>query len=90
MALRLQVVSRHKQSLRERSSKEFGQNGGTIGRSLESDWVLPDGQRFLVNSRRGDSLSSSIAILQNWSALTPASLLNVACVLSALSTDPPS
>jgi eukaryotic-like serine/threonine-protein kinase len=33
--------------------------------------ALPDGQRFLVNSRRGDSLSSSIAILQNWSALTP-------------------
>jgi type VI secretion system FHA domain protein len=50
MALRLQVVSRHKQSLRERSTKEFGQDGGTIGRSLESDWVLPDAQRF-VSSR---------------------------------------
>jgi type VI secretion system protein len=50
MALRLQVVSRHKQSLRERCTKEFGQNGGTIGRSLESDWVLPDAQRF-VSSR---------------------------------------
>ena len=50
MALRLQVVSRHKQGLRERSTKEFGQSGGTIGRSLESDWVLPDAQRF-VSSR---------------------------------------
>lgn len=50
MALRLQVVSRHKQGLRERATKEFGQNGGTIGRSLESDWVLPDAQRF-VSSR---------------------------------------
>jgi len=47
MALRLQIVSRHRQSLGERSIKEFGQSGGTIGRSLESDWVLPDGQRFL-------------------------------------------
>ena len=47
MALRLQIVSRHRQSLGERGMKEFGQNGGTIGRSLESDWVLPDGQRFL-------------------------------------------
>lgn len=47
MGLRLQVVSRHRQSLGERGIKEFGQNGGTIGRSLESDWVLPDGQRFL-------------------------------------------
>ncbi len=26
---------------------EFGHSGGTIGRSLESDWVLPDGQRYL-------------------------------------------
>ena len=26
---------------------EFGRGGGTIGRSLESDWVLPDGQRYL-------------------------------------------
>jgi Tol biopolymer transport system component len=33
--------------------------------------VLPDGQRFLVNSRRGDSLSSSISLLQNWTFLTP-------------------
>jgi type VI secretion system protein len=50
MALRLQIVSRHKQGLRERSIKEFGQDGGTIGRSLEGDWVLPDAQRF-VSSR---------------------------------------
>lgn len=26
---------------------EFGHSGGTIGRSLESDWVLPDAQRYL-------------------------------------------
>jgi type VI secretion system FHA domain protein len=47
MALRLQIVSRHQQGLGERSAKEFGHAGGTIGRSLESDWVLPDGQRYL-------------------------------------------
>jgi len=47
MALRLQIISRHRQGLGERSAMEFGQNGGTIGRSLESDWVLPDGQRYL-------------------------------------------
>jgi len=33
--------------------------------------VMPDGQRFLVNSRRSDSLASSITILQNWTLLTP-------------------
>ena len=47
MALRLQMISRQRQSLGERASKEFGRNGGTIGRSLESDWVLPDGQRYI-------------------------------------------
>ena len=47
MALRLQVISRHRQALGERGSRDFGHAGGTIGRSLESDWVLPDGQRYL-------------------------------------------
>jgi type VI secretion system protein len=47
MALRLQIVSRHRETLGERGAMEFGHNGGTIGRSLESDWVLPDGQRYL-------------------------------------------
>jgi type VI secretion system FHA domain protein len=47
MALRLQIISRHRQGLGERGSMEFSHNGGTIGRSLESDWVLPDGQRYL-------------------------------------------
>jgi type VI secretion system FHA domain protein len=47
MALRLQIVSRHRQSLGDRGEREFGHNGGTIGRSLESDWVLPDGQRYI-------------------------------------------
>ncbi len=47
MALRLQMTSRQRQSLGERAIKEFGRNGGTIGRSLESDWVLPDGQRYI-------------------------------------------
>jgi len=47
MALRLQIISRHRQGLGERGAMSFGHNGGTIGRSLESDWVLPDGQRYL-------------------------------------------
>jgi type VI secretion system FHA domain protein len=47
MPLRLKIVSRHRQSLGERGAMEFGQNGGTIGRSLENDWALPDGQRYL-------------------------------------------
>ncbi len=47
MGLRLEIISRHRQGLGERGAKEFGHDGGTIGRSLESDWVLPDSQRYL-------------------------------------------
>ncbi len=47
MALHLKIVSRHRQGLGERAAMEFSHHGGTIGRSLESDWVLPDGQRYL-------------------------------------------
>jgi type VI secretion system FHA domain protein len=47
MALRLQITSRHRQALGERCAKEFGRDGGTIGRSLESDWVLPDSHRYI-------------------------------------------
>jgi type VI secretion system FHA domain protein len=50
MPLRLQIISRQRQALGERSVKQFGRNGGTIGRSLECDWVLPDAQRY-VSSR---------------------------------------
>lgn len=47
MALRLEIVSRQRRSLGERGVKQFGRDGGTIGRSLDSDWVLPDALRFL-------------------------------------------
>ena len=47
MSLTLEIVSRHRRALGEQAVKTFGQDGGTIGRSLESDWPLPDAQRFL-------------------------------------------
>ena len=47
MPLRLEIVSDQKRALGERSTKEFGMDGGSIGRSLESDWVLPDPERFI-------------------------------------------
>jgi len=47
MSLTLEIVGRQSQGLGKNRSKTFGQDGGTIGRSLDSDWPLPDGQRFL-------------------------------------------
>jgi len=50
MSLTLEIVSREWRALGKDRVKTFGQDGGTIGRSLESDWCLPDTQRY-VSSR---------------------------------------
>jgi len=47
MALRLRVVSEHAAHLGEQSTKVFGVHGGTIGRSLDNEWILPDTERYL-------------------------------------------
>jgi len=47
MALRLRVVSDHRRSLGDRGSIVFGVGGGTIGRSADNDWVLPDPARYV-------------------------------------------
>jgi len=47
MSLTLEIVGRQAQGLGKAKSKTFGQDGGTIGRSLDNDWALPDRQRFL-------------------------------------------
>ena len=45
--LRLRVVSEQRRSLAERSTAIFSVEGGTIGRSADNDWVLPDPQRYV-------------------------------------------
>jgi type VI secretion system protein len=45
--LRLRVVSDQRRSLAERSSAIFSVEGGTIGRSADNDWVLPDPLRYV-------------------------------------------
>jgi type VI secretion system protein len=47
MALRLRVVSIHAQLLGEDGTKVFGVHGGSIGRSGDNDWVLPDPDRYV-------------------------------------------
>jgi type VI secretion system FHA domain protein len=47
MSLRLRVVSDHRRQLAERHTIVFGTSGGTIGRSSENDWVLPDPLRYI-------------------------------------------
>ena len=47
MTLRLRVVSDQRRSLADRSSAVFSVEGGTIGRSADNDWVLPDPLRYV-------------------------------------------
>ncbi len=50
MSLRLEITSYQRRRLKKAGVKEFGTEGGSIGRSLKSDWVLQDGERY-VSSR---------------------------------------
>ena len=45
--LRLRIVSDQRRTLAERSSAVFSVEGGTIGRSADNDWVLPDPSRYV-------------------------------------------
>ena len=47
MTLRLRVVSDQRRLLGDRSSIVFTVDGGTIGRSADNDWVLPDPLRYV-------------------------------------------
>jgi len=47
MALRLRVVSEHSTRLGPQATKVFGVHGGTIGRSSDNEWILPDPERYL-------------------------------------------
>lgn len=47
MPLRLQVVSAHRESMGASYMQEFAACGGTIGRSLECEWPLPDSKRYI-------------------------------------------
>jgi type VI secretion system FHA domain protein len=47
MTLRLRIVSDHRRLLGDRSSIAFSLDGGTIGRSADNDWVLPDPLRYV-------------------------------------------
>ncbi len=45
--MRIEVTSNHKDSLGELYVCDFGENGGTIGRGLDNDWILPDSDRYI-------------------------------------------
>ncbi len=47
MSLTLEIVSEHSEIVGDDAVREFGDDGGTIGRALDSDWILPDPDRYI-------------------------------------------
>lgn len=47
MPLQLEVTSEQKELMGDDAVRRFNGQGATIGRGLQSDWILPDTQRFI-------------------------------------------
>ncbi len=47
MPLELKIVSEHADIVGDDAVREFREEGGSIGRSLENDWILPDPDRYI-------------------------------------------
>ncbi len=47
MSLELKIVSDHSEFFGDDAVHVFDANGGTIGRSLKNDWILPDANRYI-------------------------------------------
>ncbi len=47
MPLTITIVSEHRDLVGSDCVREFHETGGTIGRSLQNDWILPDPDRYI-------------------------------------------
>ena len=47
MPLQLKIISGNRDLVGDDVEREFGEAGGSIGRSLENDWILPDPDRYV-------------------------------------------
>ncbi len=47
MGLVLKITSEHRELLGDDCEREFSEQGGTIGRSLHSNWILPDPDHYI-------------------------------------------
>ena len=47
MPLELKIISEHADLIAGDAVRKFHDDGGTIGRSLQNDWILPDPDRFI-------------------------------------------
>ena len=47
MALHLKIVSENRDLVDDDAERVYNETGGTIGRSLKNDWILPDPDRYV-------------------------------------------
>ena len=47
MPLTIKIISEHRDLVGDDYVREFHEEGGTIGRSLQNDWILPDPDRYI-------------------------------------------
>ena len=47
MPLTIKIVSEHRDLVGDDYVREYYEQGGTIGRSLQNDWILPDPDRYI-------------------------------------------
>ncbi len=47
MTCQLEIISEHRDIVGDDAVRVFTEKGGTIGRSLQNDWILPDPDRFI-------------------------------------------
>ncbi|MEE4162381.1 MAG: type VI secretion system-associated FHA domain protein TagH [Woeseiaceae bacterium] len=47
MPLTLEIVSEHREIVGDDAVRVFREEGGTIGRALENDWILPDPDKYI-------------------------------------------
>jgi type VI secretion system protein len=68
MALRLRVVSEHSTRLGPQATKVFGVHGGTIGRSSDNEWILPDPERYLSGKHARVDFRAGVYVLVDTSS----------------------
>src|SRR4030095_12735440 len=68
MALRLRVISDHRHRMGDKSTFVFGVSGGSIGRSSENDWVLPDDMRYVSGRHARIVYHKGLYMLQDTSS----------------------
>ncbi len=68
MTCQLEIVSEHREIVGDDAVRVFRDKGGTIGRSLQNDWILPDPDRYISGRHATIDFKGGIYYLVDTSA----------------------